>query len=98
MSTTDVAQVILLATTLTTVVTAVVHVGVNTTLGRVRGIQKMDNGKNVDVFLGIPYAQPPVGELRFRRPQPLTAWPITGIDALTLPNSCQQEYGDVSTC
>ena len=26
---------------------------------------------NQDYFLGIPYAQPPLGELRFRWPQPL---------------------------
>ena len=24
----------------------------------------------VETFLGIPYAQPPIGNLRFRRPQP----------------------------
>ncbi|THC96916.1 hypothetical protein EYZ11_003633 [Aspergillus tanneri] len=27
-----------------------------------------------DLFLGIPYAQPPVNELRFRTPRPLSKW------------------------
>lgn len=28
---------------------------------------------NQDFFLGVPYAQPPVGDLRFRNPRPLTS-------------------------
>ncbi len=29
---------------------------------------------NVAVFRGIPFAAPPVGDLRWREPQPLTPW------------------------
>ena len=32
---------------------------------------------SIDEFRGIPYAAPPVGNLRFKRPQPATAW--TGV-------------------
>jgi para-nitrobenzyl esterase len=38
--------------------------------GAVRGI----DGTAVDRFLGIPYAQAPVGELRWRDPQPAQKW------------------------
>lgn len=64
---------------------------VNTEKGRVRGIRYHlpALGKAVDAYLGIPFAKPPVGHLRFRHPQPLDPW--QGIyNATKLPNSCYQ--------
>src|SRR5262245_39983913 len=38
-------------------------------------------------FLGVPYAAPPVGSLRFREPQPAAAW--RGVrPAVTEPKGC----------
>uniref|UniRef100_A0A182P2K3 Acetylcholinesterase n=2 Tax=Pyretophorus TaxID=44537 RepID=A0A182P2K3_9DIPT len=63
---------------------------VNTDKGRIRGITvEAPSGKKVDVWLGIPYAQPPVGPLRFRHPRPAEKW--TGVlNTTTPPNSCVQ--------
>jgi para-nitrobenzyl esterase len=43
---------------------------VTTAGGRVRGRREND----VAVFRGIPYAQPPVGPLRFVAPEPADGW------------------------
>ena len=43
---------------------------VSTTGGKVKGYER--NG--LVEYLGIPYAQPPVGELRFKRARPVTPW------------------------
>ena len=46
--------------------------------------------KKLYIFSGIPYAKPPIGRRRFRKPEPLTAW--DGIlDGTKLPNTCVQE-------
>ncbi len=44
----------------------------DTTGGRVRG--KLEDKGSMAVFLGIPYAAPPVGPLRWRPPQPVERW------------------------
>ena len=44
---------------------------VRTASGLVRGHR---NAHGITVFLGIPFAQPPVGELRFAAPRPAWSW------------------------
>ena len=43
---------------------------VQTSLGKIQGVDK----GNHYIFKGIPYAKPPVGELRFRAPVPVDPW------------------------
>lgn len=45
---------------------------VKTAYGIVEGVQ--DSTSSVKKFLGVPFAQPPVGELRWKAPQPLQPW------------------------
>ncbi|XP_046562857.1 cholinesterase 1-like isoform X2 [Haliotis rubra] len=47
-------------------------------------------GKSLDVFYGIPYAKPPVGDLRFKYPQPSESWGPEVRDAQNPTPSCFQ--------
>ncbi|MGA2752450.1 MAG: carboxylesterase family protein [Terracidiphilus sp.] len=59
---------------------------VRTTAGLVRGITRSNGGAQ---FLGIPYAEPPVGPLRWRAPVPKKSW--SGVrDANAFGSSCAQ--------
>ena len=61
---------------------------VKTNYGALQGIEK----EGYTVFYGIPYAQPPVGQLRWRPPQKPQPWP--GIrSAEHFPNRSMQETG-----
>lgn len=57
------------------VVAADQTVVVRTMYGDVRGLRtRINHHMHVDTFLNIPYAKPPVGELRFQAPQRPEAW------------------------
>lgn len=60
----------------------------STSSGYVIGYLSEDDD-SVRVFLGVPYAEPPVGDLRFRPPQPAIPTRLP-IDALFEPPSCMQ--------
>lgn len=63
---------------------------VTTDKGKVRGVVlTASTGKKVDAWLGIPYAQPPIGVLRYRHPRPAESWQGV-LNATQPPNTCFQ--------
>ncbi|KAM4889467.1 cholinesterase isoform 3-T3 [Thomomys bottae] len=62
---------------------------VTTQTGTVRGMNWAVLGGTVTAFLGIPYAQPPLGRLRFQKPRAVRKWPDIW-NATTHANSCYQ--------
>lgn len=48
---------------------------INTGLGPIKGLQQQtDHGRNIWTFRGIPYAKPPLKQLRFMPPVPVEPW------------------------
>lgn len=68
---------------------------VQTTSGSVHG-QINSAYPNVRQFLGIPFAQPPLGDLRWAAPQPLSQ-PDAKVDATKIGPSCIQYFNTNSS-
>ncbi|CAL1292758.1 unnamed protein product [Larinioides sclopetarius] len=62
---------------------------VNTPLGKIEGVTSQIEGLPVKAFLGIPYAKPPVGSLRFLKPNPVEPWDNI-FQANKQPPACMQ--------
>ncbi|XP_042329877.1 acetylcholinesterase [Sceloporus undulatus] len=62
---------------------------VDTQTGRVHGVRMPVLNGHVSAFLGIPFAKPPVGRLRFMRPEPIERWHDV-LDASSYQHSCYQ--------
>uniref|UniRef100_A0ACB8EGI0 Uncharacterized protein n=1 Tax=Sphaerodactylus townsendi TaxID=933632 RepID=A0ACB8EGI0_9SAUR len=60
-----------------------------TTTGPIQGKHLPAGSKSVTAYLGIPYAEPPVGKLRFQKPVPHKPWSHT-LEATNFGNSCPQ--------
>ncbi|XP_004460951.2 carboxylesterase 3 [Dasypus novemcinctus] len=86
------AACLLLASPATATGPSLTELEVDTTLGRVRGRQVGVKGtaRRANVFLGIPFAQAPLGPGRFSAPRPAQPW--EGVrDAGTAPVMCLQD-------
>ncbi|XP_042145645.1 cholinesterase 1 [Ixodes scapularis] len=63
---------------------------VETKQGQLKGRTQTVSGKTVQVYFGIPYAEPPINHLRFRKPTPSKSW-SGAYDATQKKFSCPQQ-------
>ena len=61
--------------------------------GFISGIKANKNSKEIHIFRGIPYAAPPVGDLRWKPPQPAASW--SGIRECTKFSVQAAQYPDI---
>jgi len=66
---------------------------VKTNAGYVSGTVLGESDKPVSVFRGIPYAAPPIGDLRWKPPQSATPWP--GVRECTRYSIQAAQYRDI---
>nr|KAG5686968.1 hypothetical protein BaRGS_022969 [Batillaria attramentaria] len=68
---------------------SVQRVTYTTPSGKVTGRMVTVSGETVYQFLGVPFAEPPIGQLRFKKPVPVRPWNVT-LNATEFAPSCPQ--------
>lgn len=68
---------------------------VHTGCGAIEGIAAPE--PEITVFRGIPFAAPPVGDLRWRAPQPVAAWAGTLAARTTSPPPVRSPHRETRT-
>ena len=61
--------------------------------GLISGMKTSQNGQEINIFRGIPYAAPPTGDLRWKAPQPAAGWP--GVRECTKFSVQAAQYPDI---
>lgn len=65
--------------------------------GRSRNYPYGKKKYRVNAWMGIPYAEKPINDMRFKRPVPVKSWGDQVLNATELPNSCFQLIDTVIT-
>ena len=47
---------------------------IKTSSGLIQGVSTYFQDSRIDQYLGVPFAEPPIGLLRFQKPQPVKPW------------------------
>lgn len=66
------------------------YVYANTTLGVIQGIVLERSPRPIAAFYGIPFADPPTGPRRFKKPYPVSAWKPQVLTAVKHKQACLQ--------
>ncbi len=68
-------------------------VSINLDTGMISGTDVTEKGQKIYIFRGIPYAAPPIGDLRWKPPQPAIPW--SGVRECTRYSIQAAQYHDI---